>query len=101
MDRMVTYPVNLVEIVRQEYYAADNTRAVGNFHFDINVSKEEIECCLYSWGVSFFIDGECSTLRCTMDSPSSRIPELKSRVTDSEVCIEGIVRQTRIGRTCP
>ena len=58
----VTYPVDLVEIIGQEYYAADNTRAIGNLHFHVDMAKEEVECRLYGRGVSFFTDDECGTL---------------------------------------
>ena len=75
---LATYPVNLVEIIGQEYYTADNTRTIGDLHFNIDMAEEEVECRLYSRGVSFFIDDECSTLSCAVDGASSCIPELKS-----------------------
>lgn len=97
---LVTYPVNLVKIIGQEYYAADNTRATGDFHFNIDMAEEEVECRLYSRRVSFFTNDECGTLGCAVDGASSCIPKLKSRVADSEIRIEGVVCQTAISRTC-
>jgi hypothetical protein len=39
-------------------------------------------------------------LRCAVHGASSCIPELKSWITSSEIRIERVVCQTRIGRTC-
>lgn len=73
-----TYPINLIQIIRQEYYAADDTRAIGDFHLDIDMAEEEVECSLYSRRVPFFTDDECGALRCAIDSAGSRVPKFKS-----------------------
>jgi hypothetical protein len=101
--KKATYPVNLVEIVGQEHDTADNASAIGNLHPDIDMAEEEVEGSLDSRSFAFLADDESSTLVGAVDGAISGVPKLKSRFTNGEISVEGVVCQTRIGRasSCP
>lgn len=71
---MVSYPVDLVEIIRLQHDATDDASAWGCFHGDGDFTEEDVEVCLDGGCLTLLVDCELGAVRACLDVAGSCSP---------------------------
>ena len=94
--RWMTYPVNLVEIVRLHHQAADNSSARRRLHLNRDLSIENVEAGPNGGVFTLLVDGELGTVRTNVDIAVKGVP-ITQRTLVSEVVVNGRSSQAFVG----
>lgn len=68
------HPVNLVQVIRFQHGGADDTRAVGSSHLNLDPAEEDVEVTLNGGSIALLGDGELGTKGGALDSSRSGVP---------------------------
>lgn len=90
-----TDPVDLVEDIRFQDNAANDTSAGGSLHDHLGSTEEEVEVRVDGRGITLLVDGEDGAVVTGGDSASGRLESIEV----VEVSREGRGRQTLLGLT--
>lgn len=83
-----TYPVNLVQVVRLQDNAADDTLARSDSHLDIDTAEEDVEVGLDGGSITLLGHGELGAIVAKVDLASSGLEARQSALALGEVGIE-------------
>lgn len=84
----MTYPVDLIQIVRLQDDTANNTLTRSDPHLDINTAKENVEVGLDGGSVTLLGNSELGTIFAEVDLAGSGLEARKSALALGEVGVE-------------
>lgn len=91
-----TYPVDLVQVIRLDDNAADDSSSRSSFQRDFGLSEEEVEVRLDGGRVKPLLDGELRAIGSSVDGSRGGPPSWEGGLGSSEVERVGRSLQTRI-----
>jgi hypothetical protein len=92
-----SYPVNFIKVVRFHNNTANDTGAVGSFHVDFDLAKEDVVSAGDGWGLTLRLHDELGSILSVGESGAfgqSEVFTLSSSEVDSDGLAECWVRGT-------
>lgn len=95
----ITYPVNLIQVIRLQKGGADNALARSSLHLNGQFAVEEVEVADNGRSISFLVDSELGTIGAGGDTATTDL-ELVEGTGLGEVKVKVGLGGTLVGRAC-